>query len=186
MKKIPLFVSILFILSGCNNQDIETLKAANQELATEKVKLEAELAAAKAELMLLKSENQQMNSEKVIDSIKANMMMVQTMLETHGVDNGGLYPTTLEELYIHATTSEMPYFKPIKNPANGKTWGITENSEGLGVIDSGVVSDKCQAGVVYISLKSDKLGYELTGCASNGEPIMALNGFGGKYVLTNG
>lgn len=182
MKK-SLIAGLILIFSGCSNQETEALRKANQELAAEKIKLESELAAVKIELAKLKTDNQQMSSEKIIDAIKINMHAIQIMLETYAVDHEGLYPTDLKSLHTQATAPKLPYFRKIVNPANSKIWDKEDNTDGVDVVELGAVPNKCKSGVVYISLKPDRMGYEISGCADNDEPI--LEKWGKKYTLVN-
>lgn len=49
-------------------------------------------------------------------SVKANMHTVQTMLETYGVDWGGTYPATFQQLEKEARTASNPYWKDFFQP----------------------------------------------------------------------
>lgn len=55
-------------------------------------------------------------------SAKANMYTTQTMVETFGVDWGGGYPATIEELKKEAENNKFSnYWKVYSNPVNGKS-----------------------------------------------------------------
>ncbi|PIQ25643.1 hypothetical protein COW36_21615 [bacterium (Candidatus Blackallbacteria) CG17_big_fil_post_rev_8_21_14_2_50_48_46] len=51
-------------------------------------------------------------------SVKANMHTIQTMVETFGVDWGGLYPETIQQLAQEAQNNANPYWKDVVNPVN--------------------------------------------------------------------
>ncbi len=51
-----------------------------------------------------------------IASVKANAHTLQTMIETYGVDNGGVYPHSLGALYQEAKQGD--YWKEPRNPAS--------------------------------------------------------------------
>lgn len=74
-----------------------------------------------------------------ISSVKANMHTVQTMLETYGVDWGGVYPTTVGTattgLIGQSLTSSNPYFKDFANPFTSKSMGASGATPGNSVYD---------------------------------------------------
>lgn len=49
-------------------------------------------------------------------SVKVNMNIFQTMLETYSVDSNGNYPKNVEELEKIANKGEYKYWKDLKNP----------------------------------------------------------------------
>lgn len=51
-------------------------------------------------------------------SVKANMHTLQTVVETYGVDWGGMYPENMARLEKGAQTGSYPYWKQISNPVN--------------------------------------------------------------------
>lgn len=51
-----------------------------------------------------------------ISSVKANMHTFQTLVETYGVDWGGVYPESVEVLEHEATTNTNAYWKDFANP----------------------------------------------------------------------
>ncbi|MBT9544521.1 MAG: hypothetical protein IV090_03955 [Candidatus Sericytochromatia bacterium] len=54
-------------------------------------------------------------------SVKANMHTLQTLVETYGVDWGGMYPENMARLEKVAKTGSYPYWKEIINPVNQQT-----------------------------------------------------------------
>jgi len=54
-----------------------------------------------------------------ISSLKANMLSLQTIVETYGYYNQGIYPPNLETLMAHAqdtSNGAVPYWKDYSNP----------------------------------------------------------------------
>lgn len=54
-----------------------------------------------------------------LNGTRANAHTLQTMIETYGVDTGGVYPANLQELEIEAKREDQgwsPYWKELTNP----------------------------------------------------------------------
>ena len=82
-----------------------------------------------------------------ISSLKANMHTLQTIVETYGVDWGGYYPESIENLKTHAEDSSQatsPYWKDFKNPETNQT-GLKQSVDNY----SGLKRDGAQVGQVF-------------------------------------
>ena len=152
MKK--LFLALSLLAFSCSNSEMETLKRANEELATENVKLKAENKAMEAQLALAKmfakkQVNESSPDEQPIQSVSSNMFQVQDMVEQYKTDKGS-YPETLEELetFVNQTDKFNHYDMgpDINNPIQGGTWFTDGNGLKLGVASKG-----CNPGETYYS-----------------------------------
>jgi len=104
----------------------------------------------------------------ILPQLKEQMRFVQTMVETYGVDWGGVYPANVAELYKEATGSDNPYFKEVVNPVSAAKWN-TSNASGKGVVED--TPETCTAGMVFYTSNAKKDGYTIGGCDAGGKTI---------------
>ncbi|MGV3525409.1 MAG: hypothetical protein ACO1RX_14355 [Candidatus Sericytochromatia bacterium] len=170
----PVLVSLcaLTLLSSCNNAEMEALKTANQQLAADKIRLEAELSAAKTELASYKTQNQQMGQEKFVAQLTNSMESLQKQLEIYAVDHEGNYPPTLADFWQAA--AGMEYFVTITNPVTGASW-THDKHDANGIVEWGAVSAACKPGALYLQVPADQTRYTLSACTDNGQPLKKHN-----------
>lgn len=191
MKK--LFLALSLLAFSCSNSELETLKRANEELATENVKLKAENKAMEAQLalakMFTKKQADQSNpDEQPIQTVSSNMFVVQEMVKLYESKNKS-YPSDLDELNNFLKTVENPpgseAFGPgdINNPVQGGSWQTDDNGLKLGVASKG-----CSPGETYyqpMSKKGEKYtNYSITGCDESGKPLSEPGTESSVMILT--
>lgn len=109
-----------------------------------------------------------------IYSAKSNMHTLQTIVETYGMDSGGLYPENVETLYTVANQSSNPYWKDFKNPYSKYTGlGKAYANEGAPPLE----------GLITYAISPDYKTYKIQGYDEKAEPLMERRD---RFILTNG
>lgn len=171
MRKIFLPLALTLIGVGAASCSDSALKKANEQLAADKIKLEAELSAAKQEIASLKSANNSLDSEKISRIIRDNANSISLLLETYAVDHDGKYPADLES--ARKEGQEKMYLKGITNPVSKAEWGYDKIEDGV-VIQS-PIPQNCTSGAIYLELNPGHDGYSISMCTAEGRPFMQGN-----------
>ena len=113
-----------------------------------------------------------------ISSVKANMHTFQTIVETYGVDFGGVYPDTAANLKVEAIidTSTSAYWKEFNNPFTGVSG--PDLSYGTATADQ----DTTPIGLVWYSPAAGATQYWVYG---GGKKVGSVQDKGKPFILSN-
>lgn len=115
-----------------------------------------------------------------ISSVKANMHTFQTIVETYGVDYGGVYPDDVSTLYTAAndtTQGTSAYWKDFSNPFT------STSGDGQSYQDAGGDADATAIGMVeYSTDTTSNAQYWIYG---GGKTVGSVKDKGNNFILTN-
>ncbi len=110
-----------------------------------------------------------------LSSVKANMHTMQTIVETHAVDWGGVYPASTAAMRKEAKNASNSYWKDFSNPLN---------YQGLSYLDMG--QKAVPGAVIYLPVPGSEsgeiIGYKIYGYDKEGK---ILQDKGVDFVLSN-
>ncbi len=106
-------------------------------------------------------------------ALKANMRILQTLVELYAIDSGGVYPKNISDLIKAA--KKYGHYQEIRNPYSGQQ-GFSNS------ITYGLAKTGCKEGFVYyqtpatVGIKDadtiPESSYEISGCLTGQQPIM--------------
>lgn len=122
-----------------------------------------------------------------IAGVKTNMHTTQVMVESYGVDNGGIYPATQSELVTEAESND--YQKVFNNPFTGQVDPITDTTQisGLSDLDPGMVLYFGSGVVSFQGIQvPPATSYAIYGLQPDGDSVGLVKIHGNEpFVLTN-
>lgn len=112
-----------------------------------------------------------------LGSTKSNMHTFQTIVETYGVDWGGVYADNVSLLQQEAQAGQNPYWKDFKNPISGYNGLGKSFADETGSPEPGIVTYRVEKDIY-----GQHTSYAIYGYDKDGKPLKYK---GSPFFLSN-